>query len=341
MKNLQHFKKITLAGFAFGLLILSTSCENKVAVRQQVITKSSLSNVRLSDGIPLKIDLSTRWVIQDMDDFKIQFKTTGNYDSLILLPKQLELANSVSIKFLHVDSVFTTQRQAFIAELKSYLTSNLSENGIQVNDVIISNIEFPASYTNAKELLALQEQELTRIRQQSVLDLENAEASKQRAIAQGIANVEQAKIDAELEKINAETEKTRRASMLAKAETQKQVNEKNAESEKRRQILMAQAEAERQDLYAQKDLDKKRKLKDLELQKLKELDQLAFAKIKKNDELKYANDVQMAELCAKYPTYAQYLVNQELAKNVQIAVLPSEFEGNVFSGLLNNQASAK
>jgi regulator of protease activity HflC (stomatin/prohibitin superfamily) len=341
MKIVQHLKKITLTGLAFSLLFFSTSCDKAPSVQQQVITKSSLANVRLSDGIPLKIDLSTRWVIEDMEDFKIQFKTTGNYDSLILLPKQLELANSVSIQFLSVDSVFTTQRHAFIAELKTYLTTNLSENGIKINDVIISNIEFPQSFTQAKELLALQEQELERIKKQSVLDSVNNIAHRQRAIAQGEVNIEQAKIDAELEKINAETEKTRRASMLAKAETQKQVNEKNAESEKRRQILMAQADAERQELYAQKEVDKQRKLKDLEIQRLKELDQLAFEKIKKNDELQYANDVQMAELCSKHPAYAQYLVNQELAKNVQIAVLPSEFEGNVFSGLLNKQVSAK
>ncbi|MCT4625328.1 MAG: hypothetical protein N4A46_17015 [Schleiferiaceae bacterium] len=104
---------------------------------------------------------------------------------------------------------------------------------------------------------------------------------------------------------------------------------------------MAEAEAERQKLYAQKELEKKKDLKDLEIQRQKELDQLAYEKVKMNEELKYENDIKMAKLCSEHPNYATYLVNQELAKNVQIAVLPSEFEGNVFSGLLNNQVSGK
>ena len=339
MRTHKLFTRTLFAGFLAATLL--TSCEKKEIVRQQVITKSSLKNVRLADGIPLNIDLSTRWVIEDMEAFKIQFRSTGNYDSLILLPKQLELANSVSIQFNHVDSVFTSQRADFLLALKTYLKDNLSDNGIMVNDIIISNVEFPQSFTQAKELLALQEQELERIKKQSVLDSVNNIANRQRAIAQGEVNIEQAKIDAELEKINAVTEKTRRASALARAETNKQVNERNAEAEKRRQILMAQAEAERQKLYAQKELEKKTELKNLEIQRQRELDQLAYEKVKKNEELKYDNDIKMAELCSKHPNYATYLVNQALAKNVQIAVLPSEFKGDVFSGLLGNQVSNK
>lgn len=341
MKTRSFFNHLFWAACTASLMLTTGCKEEKEILRQQVVTTSTLHDVRLADGIPLTIGLSTRYVVEDMEAFRIQFRTTGNYDSLILLPKQLELANSISIQFLNVDSVFTTQREDFIEELKTHLTANLSENGIEINDIIISNIEFPSSYTQAKELLALQEQELTRIRQQSILDLENAEANKQKAIAQGVVNVEQAKIDAELEKINAETEKSRRASALARAETNRQVAEKQAQTEKKRQILMAQAEAERQELYAQKEIEKKKKLKDLEVQKQRELDQLAYEKVKKNDELQYQNEIKMAELCTKHPEYATYLVNRELANNVQIAVLPTDFEGNVFSGLLNNQVSAK
>ncbi|MCT4625327.1 MAG: SPFH domain-containing protein [Schleiferiaceae bacterium] len=213
MKKFNLFKKLTLAGL-FSLTLL-TSCEKKEVLRQQVITKSVLTDVRLADGIPLKISLSTRWVVEDMEDFTIQFTNTSKYDSLILLPKQFELANAVSINYPSVDSVFTIQRQAFIAELKTHLIANLSDNGISVNDIIVSNIEFPANYTQAKELLAMQEQELVRIQQQSIIDSVNAIANKQRALAQGDVNIEQAKINAELEKINAETEKSRRASALA------------------------------------------------------------------------------------------------------------------------------
>ena len=186
----------------------------------------------------------------------------------------------------------------------------------------------------------MQEQELKRIQNQSVIDLENAKAAKEQAIAQGVVNVEQAKLNAELEKINAETEKSRRASMLARAETDKQVTEKNAEGEARRQVLMAKAEAEKQELYAQKDLDKKIKLKDLEIQRQRELDALAYEKDKLNEKKNYENEIRMADLCTKNPIYASYLINKELASKVQIAVLPSGQEATVFKGLLNNSMSS-
>ena len=337
MKTKIHFL-LPLA----GLLILLTSCsEEKEPIRQQMVTQSTLNNVRLADGIPLRIDLSTRWVIENQELFFGQFRTAGEYDSLILIPRQKELANHVSIQYHYVDSVFTSQRKDFIYQLKEYLVIQLNEEGIKVNDVIISNIEFPVSYTSAKEQLALQDQELKRIKKQSIIDQENAEANRQQAIAQGVVNVEQAKLNAELEKINAETEKSRRASMLARAETEKQVAEKQAHAEARRQVLLAEAEAQKQELYAQKELVKKTKLKDLEIQRQKELDLLAVEKEKLNEKQKFENDMRMAELCAKNPAYANYLINKELASKVQIAVLPSGQEATVFSGLLNTQMSNK
>lgn len=322
-------------------LLAASGCNKKEIIRKQVVTKTTLTNVRLADGIPLDITLATRWVIKDKQKFYGQFGDAAAFDTLILQPKQLELANSVSIQYAHVDSVFTTQRKNYIDHLKTYLLENVKESDIEMVDVIISNIQFPEKYTAAKELLALQEQELMRIRKQSVINLENAQAAKEQAIAQGEVNVEQAKLNAELEKINAKTESSRRASMLARAETQKQVAQREAEAEKTRQILMAEADARRQGLYAQEEVDKRKKLNALEVKKQEELNALMLLKEENNNKVAYANNLKMAELCKSYPNYANFLVNQELAKKVQIAVLPNDMNSGIFSGLLNANLTAK
>ena len=339
--SIQLKSKLATLPLAVFMAFNLSSCTDKTEaqeelVQKQVVSQSVLNNVRLADGVPLSITLSTRWLIENKKAFDEKFNSHGYYDSLILQPRQLELANGISNQYDNVDSVFTVQRHAFINDLKVYITENLGEEGVTIEDVIVAKVEFPVNYTNAKETLALQEQELKRIRKQSVIDLEMAEASKSKAIAQGAVNVEQAKLNAELESINAKTEESRRKSTLARAETEKLVNEKRAQSEARRQVLLAEADAEKQKLYAAADLDKKEKLKNLEVQKQIELNKVALEKEEKREKMLFAQQVQMADLCNKNPNYASYLINKELANNVQIAVLPADQDASVFQNLLNN-----
>ena len=336
--TLNHFRRplsgLLIASSLF-CLITTTGCKEEKLTPPKVISRdqvyqSELYNVRLGDGIPLNIDLSVRWKIEDYEKFSLQFESPDHYDSLILAPRQLELANKVSNNYANVDSVFTVQKHEFVNNLKSYLKQHLGEPGIEIKEVIIADIGFPGSYTNSRETLATQEQELERIRRQSVIDLEQRNAAKEQAEAQGQVDMAKAEMEAKVQKIKAETEKSIRASRLAKAETEKQVSK-----------LQAQAEAERQALMADADLKKRKGLKDLELQKQKELNLLALDKEREQEAIKFNQDLQMAKLCSENPTYANYMVNKELASKVQIAVLPSSQDASVFNNLLNNSMTSK
>ncbi len=339
--KLSTISAVLLLAFSLGSCNQNNESGTYTAEKQQVVTKSLLYNIRLADGMPLNLSISTRWEIEDSKKFYKTFESKGKYDTLVLMPRQQELANNISNLYESVDSVFTTQRHVYIKDLKAYITKNLGEENVKIEDVIIAQIEFPQTYVQTKERLALQDQELKRIRKQSVIDLENAESNRKNAIAQGAVNVEQAKLNAELEKINAVTEGSRRKSMLARAETEKQVAEKRAESEARRQVLLAQADAEKQKLYADADIDKKNKLKDLEVKKLKELNLVALENEKKKDLIMFDQKVKMAGLFNDNPTYASYLINKQLAESVEIAVLPTGTDANVFSSLLNNSMGTK
>lgn len=339
--KLTSLAAILLLNFSLASCNSKKDSETYTAEKEQVVTQSFLHNIRLADGMPLNLSISTRWEIEDTRKFYEIFESKGKYDSLVLMPRQKELANNVSNLYKNVDSVFTSQRHIYIKDLKAYITKNLGEENVKIEDVIIAHIEFPSAYVQTKERLALQEQELKRIRKQSVIDLENAEANRKNAIAQGSVNVEQAKLNAELEKINAVTEGSRRQSMLARAETEKQVAEKRAESEARRQVLLAQADAEKQKLYADADIDKKNKLKDLEVKKLKELNLVSLENEKEKDLMMFDQKVKMAGLFNNNPNYASYLINKQLAESVEIAVLPTGTDANIFSGLLNNSMGTK
>jgi len=314
-KNISSFLTLKISAI-IGLMLVFSSCNKSEETKTQVLSQTILKNVRLADGIPLNIQVSTRWEIEDQNTFKTQFKNRTNYDSLVLFPRELELANNVSNQYKNVDSVFTSQRHIFINNLKTYLTENLGEKGIKINEVIVADVIFPVKYTNAKEKLAMQDQELKRIRK--------PDARKEQMKAQGEVDMEKALTTAKVEKINAKTEESRRKSMLAKAETEKQVAEKKAESDARRKVLLARAE-----------LEKMKDLKNLEVQKKKDFNKVALENQSEIRNAEFDNDMRMAKLCNDNPVYAKYMVNKELASKVKIAVVPNGENKNVFSDLLN------
>jgi len=262
-----------LLQLAFLLFTLSCfmSCQQKEA--PTTIIKSSqdqvhqhlVNKIRLGDGVPLNLNLAIRWKVDDLELFHNQFSTTDTFNLLILQPRTYELISSVANTFGSIDSVFYSQRQLFISEIKNELLEKLGEPGIRIKEVILKDIYFPQSYTLAMEKAGLHRQEIERIRQEKLIQIEEAEAQRQKAEADGKVSIARAEAESKTQKIKAETEKYHRQNELAKAETLAQVDK-----------TKAKAEAERRRVLAQAELDNQRDLKDLELQRTRELNLLFY-----------------------------------------------------------------
>lgn len=179
-----------------------------------------------------------------------------------------------------------------------------------IKEVVLADILFPTNFTDALEVTATKKQEFERIRRSTAIELEGAEAAQSKATAEGEVEIERAKAAGKVAEINAEAKKKRRLTSIAKAETKVRVL-----------VRRAKSEAERQRRLAELDLEKAARLKGLEVKKRKELDDLAVAR-----------DRGTAKVYAANPAYAPFLVNEELALKVKIAVLPA---GTV-SGVLGN-----
>lgn len=294
------------------------------------INSMNLSGIRLGDGVPLSLNLSIRWNIENPETFFKQFSSSDSFCSSIMQPRILEIMNSVANEFPSVDSVFSSQRQEFIAEVKNVLVDYLSEDEISVKEVIVSGISFPNSYTVAMEQAGLQRQELERIEQLNIIDIAQAEANRKKAEAESKVAIAQAEADGRVQKIQAQTEKDRRLIELAKAETQSQIDKKNAETEATRLKLLAKA-----------DLEKRTDLKNLEIQKQRDLMELDLDKQRKFDVADMERQMEMAKVYQANPVYASFLVNKELASKVEIAVLPTGSDPSVFGNLLNNTINNK
>jgi hypothetical protein len=294
-------------------------------VDQDQVHRMDLADIRLGDGVPLKLSLAIRWRIEDEDAFSAQFSDPAIYASAILDPRAREAANRVANMYGSVASVFRPEREKFTREVKDTLRQKLAEQGIAIKEVVLADILFPKNFTDALEVAATKEQEFERIRQKNAIELESAKAAQHKATAEGQVEIERAKIAGKLAEINAEAEKKRRLSSVAKAETEAQVLVRRAKSEVERQRLLAAQEVERQRALGQIELEKAAKLKELDVKKQKELDDLAVAR-----------DRETAKVYAANPAYASFLVNKELASKVQIAVLPLGTDSGVLGNIIQS-----
>lgn len=320
------------------LLIISTatiffSCrqsENTNLELRDQLFQENISSVRLGDGVPLDLGLAIRWRIDNMVEFHTQFAHPRAFDTLILEPRSRELANEVSNTFNHVDSVFGPWRQKYIHALKESFKNGLGEPGVIIEEVIIPEIKFPQTYTDALEASGMKERELEAIRERNDVNIAAAEANRKQAIADGEVMIEQAKMEGKLQQIKANTEEIRRRAELAKAETQRQVAEKESYAEAKKAELLAEAEVSKARALKKAEAEFKRDLEMIEVDKKKAMNKAAIE-----------NELEIAKICSSNPSYASYVINKELASKVNIAVLPANTDGNIFGELLKLQTQQK
>lgn len=307
------------------LLFLATlpavACKKKEAetakpapvVYHDQVTSLTFTQIRLGDGVPLSLDISFRWKVEAPKTFFQQFPSEEHFAQGILQPRATEALRRISNTYASVDSVFSTQRERYIDELKAALLEEAGEPGVRMKEVILSDIIFPATFTQAMEKAGLRQQELARIEQQNAIDIAAAEAERKKARADGQVSIAKAEAEGRLQDIKAQTEKSRRQSELAKAETEAQITRRQAE-----------AEAEKQRLLAKAELEKERERMQIDIERQEEMARVDFD-----------NQLELARLCQDNPTYASFLVNRELASKVEIAVLPSGNDMGALGGFLN------
>ncbi|MEL6969702.1 MAG: SPFH domain-containing protein [Bacteroidota bacterium] len=293
------------------------SCQKKSPVtHEEQVMWVNYTDVRLGDGVPLALQLAVYWQPEDTDAGPARPNTLLGP---LLQARGVEVARRISNTFPQVDSVFSSQREAYVDAIKESLLLELPEPDLTVRDVIVQNVEFPVAFTTALEEIGLQKLKQEQISKQNQLDIARAAAQEKKAEADGQVAIAQAEAEGRLQAIQARTEASRRKSEMARAETAAAV-------------ARTQASAEANRL---------RQLKNVEVEKQRELEMIAVDKQRELDKVALEQQLELARLCQENPTYASFLVNRELAGNVEIAVLPTGTDTNVFGGLLQSRLPGK
>lgn len=310
--------------FLFGCFLLLMICcgcqQDQNQNRNQQLSELQFSQVRLADGVALNLRISVYWqAIRPAADTETGPMRPDSVLLQLLQARGTETVREVSNNFTDVDSVFSTQREEYILAIKEELLAVLPEPDLTIHEVIVLDVQFPQSFTQALEEIGLQELRETQIHKQKELALTQAAANEEKAKANGKVAIAQAEAEGRLQAIQARTENDRRKIELARAETAAVV-------------ARTQASAE---------VDRLRKIKVVEVEKQREIEMIEVEKQREMDKVSFEQQIALAELCEKNPVYASFLVNRELAGNVEIAVLPSGTGANVFGGLLQSRLPGK
>ncbi len=310
IRNLRNV--LMMMGCFLFLAACNKDSKPTFQIQKDNIFQYQIFDARLGDGVPVGVDISLRWKVESPQLFFGQYESKDTFQKFVLFPRSIELVRNTAHHFGSVDSIFNSQQEEFIDSIRERLLVNLPDEGISVKEVIVTNIVFPTTYTKAMEEKGLRQQELERIDQQSLIALANAKAQEKKAKADAEVEMARATAQKRIEKIKAETEETRRKTELAKAETQAQIDRKNG------QVIA----------------DKKRMMVQVDLEKQRDIDRQKIHQKRELDKVELERTLDIASVYQNNPTYATFLVNKELAAQVDIAIIPSGTDANVFGNFL-------
>jgi regulator of protease activity HflC (stomatin/prohibitin superfamily) len=282
-------------------------------------TRFKIEQVRLHDGVPLVINADLHWQISDPAVFGRYHAAPDSFPKWIMLPRAQEALREYAHNFHSVDSVFFAQRTYFLKGAKQNLIETLQKDGIVINDVLITSVEFPQTYVAAMEAAGLQRQEMERIKRQTAIAIAEAEGERKKTEAKSLIAIAQEQANAKVRDIQASTENKRRESELNRAETEVQLEAKKT--------ITA---AERQ-----------RELNKVELEKVAGQNDLVIQKTTKLDQAEVTRNKELAKVYQDHPEYANFVVNKELASKVSIAVVPPGQDQSVLNRFLDQQPKAK
>lgn len=132
-------------------LMAFTACDSTKGkqIEQDQVHKTELKDIRMGDGVPLNVLMSVRWRIEDGGQFTKQFDDPSQYAMQVLEAKAREMSAKIANGFPSTAAVFRQDREKFVQAMKDGLSQKLSEKGISIKEVIISDIHFPKNYADA------------------------------------------------------------------------------------------------------------------------------------------------------------------------------------------------
>jgi regulator of protease activity HflC (stomatin/prohibitin superfamily) len=138
-----------------------------------------------SDGLEVTIDLSVLYKVNPAKAPYILQNIGEGYEDKIVRPITRTAIRDNAVNYQAVD-LYSTKREEFQFKINKTISENFEKNGLEVQQILVRNIELPASVRESIESKIQAEQDAQKM--QFVLQKESQEADRKRVEAQGIAD---------------------------------------------------------------------------------------------------------------------------------------------------------
>jgi regulator of protease activity HflC (stomatin/prohibitin superfamily) len=227
-----------------------------------------------------------------------------------------------------VREIFSSRREEVRSRAATIITRKLGNDGIVVEEVMLSEIQLPEEYAKGLEGLLLKEQQDDQMGVETDMQQKQVRIAELQAEAEEAQKVKQAEGDAQSKVVEAKGEAD--AMQYTLPLKQKQIEQSKLEAEARKEATIQNAEADAQ----AKVIDSKAELERRNL--------LADAEASRVRLMAKANAERMtseAELLNKSPLLINKIVAERLSDKIQVVMVPSDgkffFANDVFKNMAN------
>jgi regulator of protease activity HflC (stomatin/prohibitin superfamily) len=235
-----------------------------------------------------------------------------------------ELAPSYTVR-----EIFSTKREEVRSAAAKIITHKLGDDGIVVEEVMLSDIQLPEEYAKGLEGLLLKEQEddqmgvITDIQQKQVRIAElqaEAEAAQKVKHAEGEAKsrVVEAKGEADAMQYTLPLKQKQIEQSKLEAEARKEATIQNAQADAEAKVIDSKAELQRRNLLAEAEASRVRLMATANAERM----------------------TSEAELLNKSPLLINKIIAERLSDKIQVLMVPSDgkffFANDVFKGMANS-----
>ncbi|HTB95416.1 MAG TPA: prohibitin family protein [Terracidiphilus sp.] len=227
-----------------------------------------------------------------------------------------------------VREIFSSKREEVRSKAAAIITRKLANDGIVVEEVMLSEIQLPEEYAKGLEGLLLKEQQDDQMAVDTEIQQKQVKIAELQAEAEAAQKVKAAEGDAQSKVVEAKGEADAMQYTLPLKQKQIEQSKLEAEARKEATIQNAEADAEAKVIDSKAELQRRNLLADAEASRIKIVASANAERMTSE-----------AELLNKSPLLINKIVAERLSDKIQVVMVPSDgkffFANDVFKNMAN------
>jgi regulator of protease activity HflC (stomatin/prohibitin superfamily) len=284
--------------------------------------------VQSLEGLNIGLEITVRYRLDPNKLSTVQARLPQPADKELVPPVVASAWRELTPKY-SVKEIFATRREEVRAKAASIITSKLANDGIVVEEVMLSDIQLPDEYARGLEGLLLKEQQDDQMGVDTDIQQKQVRIAELQAEAEAVQKVKAAEGEAQSKVIEAKGESDAMQYTLPLKEKQIEQSKLEAQARKEATVETAEADAQAKVIDSKAELERRNLFAEAEANRIK---LVAAADAQRM--------TQEAELLNRSPLLINKIVAERLSDKIQVLMVPSDgkffFANDVFKSAASN-----